>query len=221
MGALSDDPCAEVALVARLLARAGLVEGFGHVSVRGPEGALLITSTAPLARQTASEVDGPDASGRPLETPLHAAIYAARPDVGAICRTHSRWAVAWGARGQIPPAVHGLGLLSGEVALQDEVALVTDPESAARAARALGAADCLLPRGNGCVTTGPDLATAAVRAWFLEERARVAADAAPAIRAISDRDASRRSRHLPQETARAWRWLADVLGADDNEGGRA
>jgi L-ribulose-5-phosphate 4-epimerase len=37
------------------------------------------------------------------ETTLHAAIYTARPDVGAIVHTHSPYATAWAARGEPIP----------------------------------------------------------------------------------------------------------------------
>ncbi len=200
-------PAADVARAARLLAAAGLVEGFGHVSARDGEG-FVITSTAPLGTMRPEDVAGPGAPDRPLETPLHAAVYAARPDVGAICRIHSPAAVAWGARGQAPPPVHGLGLLAGSVATGDDTDLVTGDDAAARAAAALGDADVLLPRANGAVCTGRDLPEACVRAWFLEERARVALDAGPSARPLDADELAARSRHLPMEIARAWRWLA-------------
>lgn len=203
---------AEVATVARLLAAAGLVEAFGHVSARLDGGGFAITSTAPLGAAAADEVIGCDDAGRPLgegaglplETPLHAAIYAARDDVGAICRTHSPAAVAAGAAGEVPPVAHGLGGLSGRVALLPDPQLVTDGERAAAAAAALGAGDCLLVRGNGAVATGASLPEAAVRAWYLEERARVWRAGQLELPADA---LEQRSRHYPAEAERAWSWL--------------
>ena len=206
---------AEVARAARLLAAAGLVEGFGHASAR-VAGGFVITSTRPLGAMEAADVAPPEAPDRPLETPLHAAIYRARPDVGAICRTHSPAAVAWGARGEAPPLVHGLGGLSGAIATGAGSDLVADDASADEAVRELGEADVLLPRGNGAVCTGPDLPAACTRAFFLEERSRVALAAGPAARPLDDAALSARARHHPNETARAWRWLAwRFPGADD------
>ncbi len=163
------------------MARSGLLDAFGHVSARVGDG-FLVTTTRPLAAAAIGDVVAVDAGGRaprprpptdvPLETPLHAAVYAARPDVGAICRTHSRHAVAWGVRGAVPPLAHGLAGMAGAVALADEYRLITTPELGAAAAAALGDADCLLLRGNGALATGSALTGAAVRAWFLEERAR-------------------------------------------------
>jgi ribulose-5-phosphate 4-epimerase/fuculose-1-phosphate aldolase len=204
---------AAVAGTARLLARAGLVEGFGHVSLRADEG-FLITGTVPFDAIGPGDVRALDAGGTslgdssdlPLEAPLHAAIYRARPDVSAICRTHSRWAVAWGARGLAPPLVHGLGGLAGDVALHPDPQLVTDGDRADAAARSLGASDCLLLRGNGALATAGTLPQAAVRAWFLEERSRVAAEA-PGARFLEGNDLVTRSGAFEAERVRAERWL--------------
>lgn len=212
---------AEVALAARVLAGAGLVEGFGHVSARAGDAGFLLTSTDPLAAQSEASIHLLDAAGAvlsageeggvPLEAPLHAAIYAARPDVRAICRTHSRAAVVWGVRGAVPPLLHGLGGLAGAVASWGgDADLVTTREHGAAVAAGLGAADCLLVQANGNVATGATLQQAAVRAWFLEERARVALDAGPQAAPPADDDLDRRARHFAAEEARAWRWLQDT-----------
>ena len=81
---------AEVAATARMMAAAGLVEGFGHASTRLAGGGFLMTSTSPLLSHTAGEIltcddegnaiDAP--AGKPLEIVIHAGIYRARPDVG-------------------------------------------------------------------------------------------------------------------------------------------
>lgn len=203
---------AEVASTARLLAAAGLVEAFGHVSARDGAHRFTITATTPLGAAADDTVLGCDAAGEPvgsgaglpLETPLHAAIYASRPDVGAIARVHGSAIVAAGARPEVPAVAHGLGGLSGRVASWTDPQLVIDGERAAAAAAALGPADCLLIRGNGAVVTAPDLARAAVRAWFLEERCRVYAAAGTELSAA---ELDERSAHYPAETARAWAWL--------------
>ncbi|MCB0875319.1 MAG: class II aldolase/adducin family protein [Solirubrobacterales bacterium] len=213
---------AEVAAAARLLAAAGLVEGFGHVSARTSTG-FAISSTAPLmdadpesviACDAAGEPRG-DGEGLPLETPLHAAVYAARDDVGAIARIHGRAVAAVGAGSSVPGVAHGLGGLSGAVATWDDPQLVTDPQRAGAGAAALGASDCLLIRGNGAVATGPDLGVAAVRAWYLEERCRVWAEAGASL---SPGELEERSTHYEAETARAWRWLQRRYGRIGGEG---
>jgi HCOMODA/2-hydroxy-3-carboxy-muconic semialdehyde decarboxylase len=208
----------EVAEVARMLSRAGLIEAFGHVSARLPEGGFALTPTTPLSRTRGEDVLELSAEGEviegehcPLEAPLHAAVYAARPDVGAICRTHSRYAAAWASRGEAPALIHGLGGLCGVVAVHDSPQLICDESTGAAAAASLGAADCLPLRANGAVCTGRDLSRASVRAWFLEERARVAIDA-PAARAMADDEHRERRWHFEAGSGRAWDWLRARFG---------
>ncbi len=212
----------EVAHAARLIARAGLVGAFGQVSARRPEGGFLITAEVPLLQVQAADVIELDTAARvaggrtatcPVEAPLHAAIYADCHDVGAICRTHSPEAVVWASRGEVPPLVHGLGGLSGVVAFHHEPQLISGMEAGRAAAGDLGASDCLLLHASGAVCTAETLPEAVVRAWFLEERARVAEHSTRA-RALTDSEAVLRARHYGHEQQRAWEWLCARYGDD-------
>jgi HCOMODA/2-hydroxy-3-carboxy-muconic semialdehyde decarboxylase len=212
---LHSDLAQQVAYAARLIARAGLVEAFGHVSARRPEGGFLLTPVTPLLSTQPEELIQLDAAGRvtggqkalcPLEAPLHAAVYSACHDVGAICRTHSPAAEVWASRGEVPPLVHGLGGLSGVVTFHHEPQLVTTLEAGRAAAGDLGAYDCLLLHANGAACTGDGVPEAVVRAWYLEERSRVAEHARRA-RALTDSEAVLRARHYESEGQRAWDWL--------------
>lgn len=206
--------------MARMLSRMGLVEGFGHVSARDREGGFAITSTAPMATATAAQVLVLDGAGQvregdpgscPLEAPLHSAIYSARTDVGAVCRTHSPHAAAWAARRSPPPLVHGLGGLAGDIAVHDDSDLVSDRRAGEDAARSLGGADCLLLAANGAACCGEDLPAAAVRAWYLEERSAMA-DRAAGAEPLTAEAATRRARHHTAEAGRAWKWLQTRFG---------
>lgn len=204
----------QVAAVARLVAAAGLAEGFGHVSARLSGGGFAITSTGPLgaaAEETVLEVADLQSAaerheGRPLEAPAHAAIYEARPDVGAIVRCHPPSVVVAGLGGELPPVTHGLAGLAGTLALHEDPQLLDRPERAEVAAGDLGDADCLVMRANGALAVGRDLPSAAVRAWFLEERARVwLAAGRPA--GLDSAELAERAEHWPAEAHRAWAWL--------------
>lgn len=211
---------AEVACAARIIAGAGLVEGFGHVSARDGDG-FLITATRPLGTAVAADIHRLDsgagapegASDVPLEAPMHAAVYAARPDVNAICRTHSPAAVIAGAHGEVPPLGHGLGGLAGEVRFCGRTDLVTDREAGEQIATALGPADCLLVRGNGAIATGRTLAEAVVRARYLEERCLVGEGLGP-DQGLSEQDLAERSKWFGKEAARAWAWMNWRYGRD-------
>ena len=206
-----------VAAISRLLAEARLVEGFGHVSARAGED-MVITSTTPLGATTATDTitmpiaeaafGKPEwATGSPLEVSMHAAIYLARPELNGICRTHSAAVAAIGARNEVPPLLHGLAGQAGELALIDYPDLAIDKPSGEQIADALGPADCLIVRTNGALATGTSLARSAVRAWYLEDRCRVAIEAGSNAVPFTEAELGARSKWFDAETVRAWSWL--------------
>lgn len=211
----------EVAAAARALARAGLVRAFGHVS-RRVSGGFLITCTRPFATQTAGDVVRCDADGTvldgtdaPIERPLHAAVYAGRRDVGAICRGHPSALVAWGTGTADVPLRHGLGLVAGHrIRVHDDRDLIADARAAAAAAATLGDDLVVLLRGNGALAVGEDTTTAAVRLWYAEERAAVALAGTRTGGAWDEDLMAARARHVPAELARARAWFTSTYGDD-------
>ena len=206
----------DVAEVACVITEAGLVEGFGHVSTRC-EGGFLITPTLPMDSLSPDDVLELDAEGRfsssidpvgnvPLEAAMHAAIYASREDINAICRTHSPAVVLAGARGEVPPLVHGLGGLAGEITYCDRLDLVTEEQAGAEVAAALGTSDGILLRGNGSLSVGKDAGEAAVRAYYLEERCLFGSQT-DSDRAFNEEQLAARSKWFAAESMRAWVWL--------------
>ncbi len=214
-----------VASTARMLASAGLVEAFGHVSARTPTG-FLITSTSPLFEATADDVirvesgvsiGGPTGAA-PLELPMHAAIYDARPDVGAICRGHPPYVVTWGVSAEPLPLLHGLGGMAGRtVRTHPDIELVKTVEAGESAARTLGDDSCVLLATNGCLAVGADLLQAATRLWFLEERARVAVQVRSAgLTPVTVREYTwdRRLSDSAPELVRAREWMRRSFASD-------
>ena len=210
------DLAADVALVARVLARLGLVHAFGHVSARGPGRVLLTPTFPPLGELAVTDVLELDRRGRvvagaagalPLEAPLHLAVYAARPDVGAICRLQGPAVAAFATIGGAPPLLHGFGGMVEPVACWDDPDLVATKPVAAKVAAALGAAPAMLLAGNGGLTVGADLDQALARAWCLEDRCRVALAAGGRARPLGAEALARRRRWYDAETARLARWL--------------
>ena len=214
-------PGARVAAVAQILSRARLVHGFGHVSVRTPAGFLLTPVSPPLGKVGAKDIcplgaDGAplDGDGRlvPLEAPMHAAVYAARPDVGAICRIHGRAAAAWSVRREPPPLLHGFGGIVEPVAIWADPDLIADAAAGSGVAATLAEAPAILLRGNGGLTVGASLPEAAARAWCLEDRCEIAERTAGAGIPFSADELARRSRWYVKETARLWTWLLGTYG---------
>ncbi len=170
----------DVFTACQILAREGLVNAFGHVSARvpgseriviSPRMGLLLARSEDLVLITGQgeRIEG----GRPpLETPLHTAIYAARPDVAGIARTHSPYAIAFGSAGKPIRPVHNFGSVFPDgVPVYPNSELVRSPTIGAAVATALGKRGGLLLRGNGTVVVGRGVREAAVKAYLLEEAA--------------------------------------------------
>lgn len=215
-----------VAATARMISRAGLVEAFGHVSTRTDEG-FAITGVGPLHRSRPEDViladvdgrpsDGPTATA-PLEIHMHAAVYAARRDVGAICRGHPPYTVAWGIGTDDLPLLHGLGALAGDrVRVHDDIELITRPEQAAAVATTLAAGSSVILRANGALAVGRDLLEAATRLFYLEDRSRVALQSR-STSSTADGDAwERRREHTSAELTRAKAWFEARYGDETGQ----
>jgi ribulose-5-phosphate 4-epimerase/fuculose-1-phosphate aldolase len=85
---------------AHILDREGITDGFGHVSVRLPDGEGFLTlagvspGCATMERLVMLDLDGKYLGGHkgpPYEWPIHACIMRARSDVMSVCHTHSKW----------------------------------------------------------------------------------------------------------------------------------
>ncbi len=212
-----------VANTAKMLVKAKLIEGFGHVSLRTKTG-LLITNTKPLKNISAKDVISYNFSdskkkqheNMPLEIPLHAEIYKNRNDINAICRGHGKFVSNWAVSSDDLPLLHGLGAISGErVRIHNYINLITTERTAAEVAKNLGNDISIILGSNGCLSTGENLLQAATRLYFLEERARIAIFAKSSgikIRKISKESWRERLKHTSAETIRAMNWFKKTFG---------
>jgi L-fuculose-phosphate aldolase len=145
----------------RAMAAGGLVRGMeGNASARAGELIAVSPSSLPYETLRPADVCLVTADGRmvegpkpSVELPMHLAVYAARPDVGAVVHTHSPRATAE------PPAPVAEGR-SGT------------PELGAAVVAAAGAGHAVVMGDHGPVCFGADLAEALARAFELEARAR-------------------------------------------------
>ena len=206
----------DVISVCRVLDGLGLVEGFGHVSVRLPDGNILITPARAPGIAKAEElltfspegalVAGPEGTG-PLECWMHFAIYRARSDVQAVARTHSRMAAALGVANTPVRTAHGFGgMLGAVVPVHPENDLITNDAMGQAVAVSLDNNAGVLLRGNGALVTGSTLPQACVRAIFLEEAAWIQVTAAGVGSSIpfTTDELDARSRWHDVEMGRAW-----------------
>jgi L-fuculose-phosphate aldolase len=172
-------PAARAAIVAACqeLSRAGLVVGTaGNVSVR--EGDLVAVTPSGLryAELTPELVGVHRLDGTPAdaplaptsELPLHLAVYAARPEAGAVVHTHSPAATALSTLVEEVPAVHYYAALFGGPVAVARYATYGTPELARGAVAALRDRTACLLGNHGAVTIGPDLPAAHDRSVYLE-----------------------------------------------------
>jgi HCOMODA/2-hydroxy-3-carboxy-muconic semialdehyde decarboxylase len=181
----------------RILADQGVLDGFGHVSVRhdkNPKHFLLSRSMAP-ALVTARDILTHDVDGSPLEAGdrkpylerfIHAAIYRTRTDVGAVVHSHSPSVIPFGATGTtLRPVYHMSGFLgAGTPIFEIRTAagmtdmLVRDNKLADALAVVLGDSSVVLMRGHGSAVVGTSIQQVVYRAIYTEMNAKLQAQAA-------------------------------------------
>jgi HCOMODA/2-hydroxy-3-carboxy-muconic semialdehyde decarboxylase len=190
----------DLAAASRILADQGVVDGFGHVTMRHPDAPdrfLMSRSLAP-ALVTADDIMEFDLDsvacedkGRAgfLERFIHGQIYKARPDVMAVVHSHSPSVIPFGlvqpSQGATLRAMfHNAAFLSEGVPVFDIAQdfgptdmLVGSNEKGVALAKCLGDHPVVLMRAHGSVAVGPSLPMAVFRAVYTEVNARVQASA--------------------------------------------
>lgn len=174
---------ARIADACRVLAHRGLVRGhLGHVSARVSADEILIRCRGPRERglrwTEPADVGRVDLEGRPVDLPdgyavpkelaLHAEIYRARADVGAVVHAHPRSAVLCTLAGLTPAPVFGayditaLRLALRPIPVYQRSVLISTPELAREMVSAMGTADVCLLHGHGVAVVGPTVEASVV-----------------------------------------------------------
>lgn len=199
------------------LARHGLVDAFGHVSARTPEGGWAMTGAVPPGSLTSADIHPFDPAADTLAPPLpkeawiHRAVARARPDAGAVCRAQPPTATALASAGVPIVPLHGQGAFLGpRVPVHDDPRLVRDADHAQALARDLGGAPAVLMRGNGAITVGDSVAEAVALMWVLERSAAMnaTASAAGTPRPLSEDEQCSWRAVAPELCRRIWLYLA-------------
>jgi HCOMODA/2-hydroxy-3-carboxy-muconic semialdehyde decarboxylase len=176
----------------RVLAAHGIIDAYGHVSLRSesdPRKYLLARSLAPEVVEPSDiltyDLDSNplDANGRAsvLERFIHGEIYKARPDVMSVVHNHSPTVVPFSVTGvAMRPLFHMAAFVGEGVPLfeirnfaRDTDLLVSNPMLGAGLASVLGAAPAALMRGHGAVVVGENVARSVGRSVYLELSARM------------------------------------------------
>lgn len=165
---------------ARALDRAGLVNAYGHCSIRLDETSFLVCKAGPMGNLrpgddgTVVPVKGPLPDGVLGEVRVHQQIYQRRPEINAVCRILPPNVMALSALGLSPKARHGFSAyFYPQVPFFDDPTLMRSDEVAGAVAETMGLMGAVILRGNGCVTAGENIMQAVTLGWYVEDAARV------------------------------------------------
>ena len=166
----------DLAIANRLVANEGILDAFGHISMRNPTNPnryFLSRSLAPAQIQ-ADDIQEYDLDSQPIissplrpymERVIHGEIYKARPDVNAVCHHHAPGIMPFAISGVPVLPVFHLGASMGRIApfwdsrdeFGDTNLLVAKPEEGASLARALGSHTMVVMRRHGATVVGRNL----------------------------------------------------------------
>jgi ribulose-5-phosphate 4-epimerase/fuculose-1-phosphate aldolase len=163
----------QVALANRMLANEGVLDAFGHVSMRHPAdpGRYLLSRSRSPALIEPEDVLEFTLDSVPVEPPtaqlyaervIHGCIYQARADVMAVCHHHAPPVMPFCITGApLIPLIHVAAIMGDTVPFWDQRddfgdsnLLVVKPEEGRSLARALGAHSAVLMRRHGATVVG-------------------------------------------------------------------
>jgi ribulose-5-phosphate 4-epimerase/fuculose-1-phosphate aldolase len=208
----------------RVLANEGVVDGYGHVSVRHPLSAdnfLLARSIAPELVTSDDivtyDLDGnaTDARGRApyRERFIHGEIYKVRRDVNAVVHCHTPSLIPFGVSGvPLRSVYHQSAFVAQGVPvfeIRDTAGmsdmLIKDARLGQALARTLGDKPAALMRGHGAVIVGDSIPTVVGRSIYLDLNARLQAQAMTLSEKITYLDPEEARLYMGSDNyARAW-----------------
>jgi HCOMODA/2-hydroxy-3-carboxy-muconic semialdehyde decarboxylase len=175
----------ELSLANRIVANEGIIDAFGHVSMRHPDRPdryLLSRSRAPELVEPSDFIEY-DLDSQPVREPsatqyservIHGEIYKARPDVNSVCHHHCPAFMPLLATGTDYVPVFHLGAVGGikppywdqHDEFGDTNMLVCKPEEGASLARRLGANWMVLMNRHGVTVAGSSVRDCVFRCVF-------------------------------------------------------
>jgi ribulose-5-phosphate 4-epimerase/fuculose-1-phosphate aldolase len=166
----------QVALANRMLANEGVLDAFGHVSLRHPTdpGRYLLSRSRSPGLIEAADILGFTLDSEPVAPPtvqlyaervIHGCIYQARPDVMAVCHHHAPAVMPFCISGvPLIPVIHVAAIMGETVPFWDQRdefgdtnLLVVKQEEGRSLARALGPHCAVLMRRHGATVVGANV----------------------------------------------------------------
>jgi ribulose-5-phosphate 4-epimerase/fuculose-1-phosphate aldolase len=224
----------KLAIANRILYDQGVVDGFGHISVRhdkSPEHFLLSCNRAPglvnpediLSYDLNGDLAVASDKRSYLERFIHSEIYRSRPDVMSVVHSHSPSVIPFGATGQrLRPIFHMSGFLgSGSALFEIRDAggntdlLISSTGLGKALAQSLSQHNCVLMRGHGSTTVGPSIEVAVYRAIYAEVNAKLQLQAAALgpINFLNEEEAALAAATTEGQVVRTWDLWRGRIGA--------
>ena len=217
----------------RILFNEGVVDAFGHVSVRNPENSerfFLARNMAPntvnpgdiLEHDLNGNVVGDDRKPY-LERYIHGEIYRRRPDVMAVVHSHSPSIVPFSVVKSVPlrPVCH-MSCFIHDYAPIYEIRdhsdaptdlLISNQDLGQSLAETLGERNTVLMRGHGSTVVADSLMRVVYRAVYLEVNAKLQAQAMSLgeVTYLSKEEAEQAMINVEGQMVRAWdHWKSSV-----------
>jgi ribulose-5-phosphate 4-epimerase/fuculose-1-phosphate aldolase len=233
-----DEQLKELVIANRILAREGVVDGFGHASIRHPEKPdhfIMACSRSPelVVREDLMVFA---ADGTPVENThlkpyaerfIHAGMYEARSDVHAVVHNHSYAVIPFSVTNtKVRPLLHVAATIGADVPIwdihdhfHDTDLLVVNMEQARDLAKTVGDSTTALMRGHGSVVVGRDIRSAVISAVYLQVNANLQTEAMKMgeIRYLTEEEVKLAyERNLsPFVVARIWEYWSKRAGVEE------
>lgn len=209
----------------RILVEHGVIDAYGHVSIRSPDNPKRFLLARAIAPETVQRVDILEYTldGEPVDASrkgesvseryIHSEVYRARPDVLSVVHNHSPSLIPFSVTNVKMRALWHMASFIGEGLPNFEIRkvkkgsdlLVRTPELGKALAKTLGKQSAALMRGHGSVVTAEDLPRAVGRSIYLEMSARMQMQAMLISKNITFFDAGEVKASAPvQDYRRAW-----------------
>lgn len=226
-GAPSAELVRDLVTANHILFQQGVVDGFGHVSVRhdkDPGKFLLARNMAP-ALVSAKDILVFDLDGAPvaknappvyLERFIHSEVYRARPDVQAVVHSHAQAVIPFGVVPEVPlqPIFHMSAFLGDGCPIfeirkaggQGTDILIRSAELGAAMAQDLGEHSAILMRGHGATVVADSLKRVVYRAVYMQVNAQLqtAAHSLGKVTFLNSDEARAATKSVEGQLQRAW-----------------
>ncbi len=186
----------DLVIASRLLAKHGVLDAWGHISIRHPSNPerYFLSRARGAALVSADDIMEFDLDSNPidqrgrrmfLERFIHGSAYRARPDVNAVVHSHSPTMIPFSVTGEPLRGIsHIASFMVEEVPVWEirdcgctQGLLVTNNEQGRSLAKTLGKGPVALMRGHGNLVVAGDIKRAVHRALYAEINAQQLATA--------------------------------------------